>query len=83
LWRRHLDYLDRVAGHHGGQRMLGAVDLAARRRRAEAELARVRSPRYRDELFGTLGADPLEPQTKPDRRPTIIHEAAPMPSVVG
>jgi hypothetical protein len=83
LWRRHLDYLDRVAGHHGGQRMLGSVDLAARRRRAEVELARLRSPRYRDELFGTLGADPLEPQTKPDRRATIIHEAAPMPSAVG
>ena len=77
LWRRHVDYLDRVASHYGSQRMLGTVDLAARRRRAEAELARVRSPRYRDELFGTLGADPLEPLSPRERRPPVVRESEP------
>ena len=75
LWRRHFDYLDRVAEHYGGQRMLGTIDLTASRHRAETELARVRSPRYRDELFGTLGADPLEPLSKRDRRPPVVRES--------
>jgi hypothetical protein len=62
LWRRHLAYLDRFMVQHGRQRTFGAVDIAARRQLAEAELARVRAPQYLRELFGTLGADPMEPR---------------------
>ncbi|HKD37925.1 MAG TPA: hypothetical protein VKB78_14030, partial [Pirellulales bacterium] len=68
LWRRHLDYLEQFGEHVTKQRMLGSVDLAARRRRAEAELARVASPRHLDELVGTPGANPLKSRAEPRRR---------------
>ena len=68
LWRRHLAYLDRFIVQHGRQRNFGAVDVSARRQLAEAELARVRSPQYLSELFGTLGADPMEPRAAPEQR---------------
>ena len=66
LWRRHLAYLDRFIVQHGRQRTFGAVDVSARRQLAETELARVRSPQYLSELFGTLGADPMEPRGAAD-----------------
>jgi hypothetical protein len=68
LWRRHLAYLDRFIVQHGRQRTFGAVDVVARRHLAEAELARVRSPQYLNELFGTLGADPMQPRAVSDER---------------
>ena len=68
LWTRHLEYVDRFLAQHGRQRAFGAMDVQARRRLAEAELARVRSPQYLQELFGTLGADPVEPRPKPEQR---------------
>jgi hypothetical protein len=68
LWKRHLDYVDRFIAQHGRQRKFGAVDVQARHKLAEAELTRVRSPQYLQELFGTLGADPVEPRAKPEQR---------------
>jgi hypothetical protein len=68
LWRRHLAYLDRFIVQHGRQRTFGAVDVTARRQLAETELARVRSPQYLQELFGTLGADPMEPRAVSEER---------------
>ena len=68
LWKRHLDYIDGFIAQHSRQRTFGAVDVQARRRLAETELARVRSPQYLQELFGTLGADPLEPRTVAEHR---------------
>jgi hypothetical protein len=66
LWKRHLDYVNRFIVQHSRQQTFGAVDLQARRRLAEAELTRVRSPEYLEELVGTLGADPLQPRAKAD-----------------
>jgi hypothetical protein len=63
-----LAYLDRFMVQHGRLRKFGAVDVPARRQRAEAELARVRSPQYLHELFGTLGADPMQPRAVPEQR---------------
>jgi hypothetical protein len=65
LWRRHIDYLDQFDKHRASPR---SIDLSARRRRAESELARVVSPRYLDELMGSSGANPLKPRTAPSRR---------------
>ncbi len=78
LWKRHLDYVDRFIAHHGRQQTFGAVDVVARRRLAEVELTRVRSPEYLHELFGTLGADHLEPRVKPEHRPHVPSAVAAM-----
>ncbi len=76
LWKRHLEYLDRYLAHHGRQRAFGSVDVVAQRQRVETELARLRSTAYLSELFGTLGADPIEPRVKPERRSTPAGVAA-------
>ncbi|HEV2972189.1 MAG TPA: hypothetical protein VGY55_19605 [Pirellulales bacterium] len=67
LWKRHIDYLDQFIAQHGSSRVSGSLDLAQRRQRADAELSRVRSSRYLDELLGALGADPM--QLSPDDVP--------------
>jgi hypothetical protein len=74
LWRRHLDYLDQVLDRRAENGRLGSIDLSARRRKAEVELARVVSPRYLDELMGSLGANPLKPRTTPGRRGGATNE---------
>ena len=51
LWRRHLDYLDALLS---GQAPESPAELA--------ELERIKSPAYLDELTGVLGLDPsLQP----------------------
>lgn len=54
LWQRHVQSLEQYSSQEGRD---GAVDAAQLLAAAHAQLARVSSPRYLDELFGTLGAD--------------------------
>jgi hypothetical protein len=83
LWRRNLDYLDQFAERASAERMPRSVDLSARRRRAEAELAHVASPRYLDELVGTPGANPLKPRAEARRRASPPSEPVRMEVAVG
>ena len=59
LWHRHGTTLDAFMAHPRNADEAGRLDLAGRRDRAAAELARVSAAGYLDVLVGTLGADPL------------------------
>jgi hypothetical protein len=59
LWKRHVAYLDQFIGKPTHRDEAQRLGLAQRRDRAAAELARVQSPEYLEELEGTIGADPI------------------------
>jgi hypothetical protein len=59
LWQRHVRTLEAFQTDPRHADKAAALDIAGRRRHAEAELARVSGPAYVDSLVGTLGADPL------------------------
>lgn len=59
LWRRHKEALD---AFHAEGIPPGNVDIEARRATVSAQLRRVSSPEYVQELTGTIGADPFHKQ---------------------
>jgi hypothetical protein len=62
LWRRHVASLRRflvLPGHRDEAMRLG---IDGRLTMAERELSRVTRPEYLEELQGTIGADPIEPE---------------------
>jgi len=58
LWRRHLDYLDALLAGQAPESPAELAELCRRREYALAELERIKSPAYLDELNGALGLDP-------------------------
>jgi len=62
LWRRHLASLDSFRG--------SGIDVERRLACARWEFARVSSPAYLNELFGTIGADPFYGQIEAEKRET-------------
>ncbi|MFO0928704.1 MAG: hypothetical protein U0736_17060 [Gemmataceae bacterium] len=62
LWQRHLRALDAFLADPRYAVKAQAMDVAGRRRYAEAELARVSSLAYLRALRGALGADPMRPR---------------------
>ena len=64
LWNRHateLDHFRRSANYSG---MGSGFDIEERIRATAAQLERVKSPAYLEELHGTIGADPFRCQIK-------------------
>ena len=59
LWHRHVSALDAFGAEPGNADEATRLDLAGRRDRAAAELARVSAPAYLDALVGTIGAESL------------------------
>jgi hypothetical protein len=57
LWKRHEQSLEIYRPESGDR-----IDLESRRAAVRAQLARVGSPKYLEELVGTLGADPFQLQ---------------------
>ncbi len=60
LWQRHVANLEEFRSNPGNQEQAQHLNIPARLELATAELARVSSPDYLDELVGTIGADPLD-----------------------
>ncbi|HWB83032.1 MAG TPA: hypothetical protein VG675_02750 [Bryobacteraceae bacterium] len=60
LWSRHVAALEEFLGQSAEG---DSLDLQNRLREGRAQLARVSSPAYLDELVGTIGADPFHGQT--------------------
>jgi phosphoenolpyruvate carboxykinase (diphosphate) len=58
LWRRHVDSLESFRSAAGSEE----IDLEARLAMAREQLARVSADAYREELVGTIGADPFTGQ---------------------
>jgi hypothetical protein len=58
LWRRHVASLDSFRSAAGSEQ----IDLEARLAVAREQLARVSADAYREELVGTIGADPFTGQ---------------------
>jgi len=65
LWQRHVHSLEefQVAGQEFPPQ--DDIDFESRSALARAQLARVSSPAYLDELVGTIGADPFHMQIPP------------------
>jgi hypothetical protein len=59
LWRRHVDYLDRFSKKASHTDEAARLGIAAKLERARRMLAEVESPAYREQLRGTLGAEPI------------------------
>jgi hypothetical protein len=57
LWKRHLDYLNGFMGDQSSRQEAQRLNIAHRRERAQAEMARASSPDYLKSLVGTLGLD--------------------------
>ncbi|HEY4364411.1 MAG TPA: hypothetical protein VGN17_25825 [Bryobacteraceae bacterium] len=62
LWQRHLASLEDFEASGGELPSPDSCELAHRLASARAQLARVSSPAYREELIGTIGADPFHGQ---------------------
>jgi phosphoenolpyruvate carboxykinase (diphosphate) len=62
LWKRHLRALEDFRAARQKSPAHNPVDFDARCALARAQLARVSSPGYLDELIGTIGADPFHGQ---------------------
>src|SRR4029434_5503037 len=68
LWKRHVHALSEFLAlprHRDEAQRLG---IQARLDHARAELARVSADEYRNQLTGTIGADPIHRQTTATRR---------------
>lgn len=59
LWTHHVKSLEAVLDQDGYEDVAKRLKLNQRLARAQAELARVKSPAYRKSLDGTLGVQPL------------------------
>jgi hypothetical protein len=62
LWRRHVQALDQFHATEQEFPQPDDIDFDNRRALASAQLARVSSPAYLEELRGTIGADPFHHQ---------------------
>ncbi len=60
FWTNTIDYLDKVLSMSNFKVPSEQLNLKARFEHAKNELIRVQSPEYIEQLFGTLGADPLK-----------------------
>ncbi len=58
LWRRHISALESYQATPGSE----SFDLTSREKLAREQLQRVSSPKYLEELIGTIGADPFHLQ---------------------
>jgi phosphoenolpyruvate carboxykinase (diphosphate) len=65
LWQRHVRSLEEFAAQGRESLAQDNLDLEDRFAQAPAQLARVSSPDYLDELVGTIGADPFHLQIPP------------------
>ena len=61
LWRRHVDSLQRFTELPNYADEVERLNIKQRLTKAIAELARVESPAYLQEMAGMIGADPLQP----------------------
>jgi hypothetical protein len=59
LWRRHAEYLNTFLARRSHAEVAARMDLAARARYAEEQLALASDPGYVETLIGTLGAHPF------------------------
>lgn len=59
LWQRHVDTLSRFVEQPEFRRDAERLDITSRLEFAKAELARVSTPEYLDDLVGQSGADPM------------------------
>ena len=66
LWQRHVAYLQ--SQKTGNTELAGSgIDIEARLAYSNQQLNHVSSPEYREQLIGTLGADPMRPiKAKPN-----------------
>jgi hypothetical protein len=62
LWRRHVDALEQFRLSGGNLPSQNPDELDCRLSLAQAQMARVSAPDYREELIGTIGADPFQGQ---------------------
>lgn len=62
LWTRHVAELSTFIEQRGYHAEVERLGLSKRLENARAELERVSSPAYVEELVGTLGADPIVPR---------------------
>ena len=65
LWRRHMDALEQFRSSGGDLPSQDPDELDCRLSLARAQMARVSAPDYREELIGTIGADPFQGQMPP------------------
>jgi hypothetical protein len=68
LWRRHVNALSEFSALPSHRDEAQRLGIQSRLDHAKAELARVMSDEYRQELVGTIGADPIHRQTTATRR---------------
>ena len=59
LWKRHTTALEGFLKRETHAREASRLGIRERLGRAQSELARVSSPKYLNELIGTIGADPI------------------------
>jgi len=59
LWTRHVKTLSDFVEHPEFQRDASQLDIARRLEKAKAEVDRVSSSKYFDDIFGQAGADPM------------------------
>lgn len=58
LWTRHIDYLQNYLEQTRGETGLESLQLSARLRTAQEQLAIVSTPGYLQALVGTIGVEP-------------------------
>ena len=58
LWHRHVAYLEKFLGRTNYSEEAERLDIRARVENARAELATVKSPKYVEQLKGTIGVEP-------------------------
>jgi hypothetical protein len=68
LWKRHVTALSEFLALPSHRDEAVRLGIQARLDHAKAELARVSSDEYRNELVGTIGADPIHKQSTATRR---------------
>ncbi len=68
LWTRHLDYVDRFLCPARPAADVRRDGCAGAPPAGGGRAVPCESPQYLQELFGALGADPVEPRAKPEQR---------------
>jgi hypothetical protein len=67
LWRRHVEYLNHFSRKPTHEDVAGQLNIADRLARARKTLEKVESPAYLENLFHTLGAEPVESYGNPPK----------------
>jgi len=78
LWSRHVDYLTRFLKKSAYADEAARLGISARLAYAHKTLALVESPAYRENLRGTLGAEPVQPYLKSSPARTSNPAATPV-----